>query len=57
MGKIEIDLTTTEADLDWMRARRLKLKAEAGDEQAVEELRRMEQCKMKRVKQDRVTSK
>ena len=58
MGKIKIiDLTETEADVDWLRARRLKLRAEAGDKQAAEELRQMEQCKMKELKHDRATSK
>ena len=40
-----IDLTNEMND-DWLRARRLKLKADKGDKKAAEELRRMEAEKL-----------
>ncbi len=44
------DLTKTEADVDWLRARRLKLAADAGDKKAAAELEGMENTKMVPVK-------
>lgn len=43
---IILDLTKTEADTDWMRAARLRAKAEKGDKEAAEELARMEKQEM-----------
>lgn len=41
-GKLVIDLDATAADADWMRAGRLRRRAEAGDEEARKELEVME---------------
>jgi len=43
---LKINHAQTAAGDDWIRASRLKLKAEAGDEEAAKELKEMENCKM-----------
>jgi hypothetical protein len=40
-GKVIDRIPYTAADDDWLRARRLKLRADAGDEQAAAELKEM----------------
>jgi hypothetical protein len=44
--KVVLDFTQTEADVDWLRAARLKKAADKGDKEAAAELRRMEETKM-----------
>lgn len=39
-------MDVTEADVDWMRARRLKLAADKGDKEAAKELKRMQSTEM-----------
>ena len=41
-----LNLTDNEADVDWMRAARLKEKCEKGDQIACEQLRDMEESKL-----------
>jgi len=46
--KVVLDFTQTEADVDWLRAARLKKAADKGDKEAAAELCRMEETKMKK---------
>jgi len=50
------DLTKTEADICWLKAGRLRKAAAAGDEEAAEELKRMEETKMVPWKPEEVTA-
>ena len=50
MPKHVLDMAQTEADVDWLRARRLKLAADAGDKSAARELKRMQKTKMVKAK-------
>lgn len=44
--KMIIDLTTAEADQDWIRAGRLKMRCEAGDAVACKQLQDMETTRL-----------
>ena len=44
-----IDLTENEADDDWLRARRLYLRAKKGNREAAKELKRMENTKLMKI--------
>ena len=50
MPKHVLDMAQTEADVDWLRARRLKLAADAGDKSASKELKHMQKTKMVKAK-------
>ena len=51
-GNIIARIPWTEADDDWLRAGRLRRKADKGDKEAAEELRRMEEAQMYEVVDD-----
>ena len=45
-GKVLINTSATEADVDWLRAARLMRRAKEGDKEAAKELERMENSEM-----------
>jgi len=49
-GTLVINMDTTEADSDWIRASRLKKRADAGDKEAARELAEMEATEMVEIK-------
>jgi hypothetical protein len=51
-GKIIERIPWTEADDDWIRAARLKKKADGGDKEAAEKLRQMENSQMMEIDDD-----
>ena len=51
-GKIIKRIPMTEADGDWIRAARLKRKADQGDEEAAKKLKEMESSQMYSIEDD-----
>ena len=50
-GKVVFEISMTEADDDWIRAGRLRVAAEKGDDKARKELERIQNSKMVSLKE------